>query len=361
METIAQYLLQRWDVLSKAPDVFILSVLIVGGGCYALINALFKTRLDTKDAISAGLKEELERKKSTLSETHDQLARLRTEQAATLADQPSPALPASEPVIDKAAADPGKVQRDVTVSEALAYAQFYQWNLRFLDAAGMDGNQVTDQLDRLVQLAADGDLTIWGKRDAAGVWQKIPADHWLNYRIEWFGLLKTAAFTESRRSIAARDVFHELMTSKIEIERLFAPPPVPMMQMIKAVAPSVQILKGRVSEARERFDAMDASEDQLARIRQTMSSLALSADPIWEDAALDEARQDMLALWERLSYNADWIRRRGRSEAGDPNYFRNEIERSELLEEVNDAVKRLDAGLSGVPVPKKEYFGPDFD
>lgn len=361
METIAQYLLQRWDVLSKAPDVFILSVLIVGGGCYALVNALFKTRLENKDAIIEGLKAKLERKDETLVETHDQLARLRTEQAATLADQPSPALPAPEPVIGKPAADPGKVQRDVTVSEALAYAQFHQWNLRFIDAAGMDGNQVTDHLDRLVQLAADGDLTIWGKRDAAGVWQKIPADHWLNYRIEWFGLLKTNAFTESRRSIASRDIFHELMTSKVEIERLFAPPPAQMMQMIKAVAPSVQILKARVIEARKRFDAMDASEDQLARIRQTISSLALSDDPVWEDAALDEARQDMLALWERLSHDADWIQRRGRSEAGDPNYFRNEIERSELLEEVNDAVKRLDAGLSGLSVPKTEYFGPDFD
>lgn len=361
METITQFLLQRWDVLSKAPDVFILSVLIVAGGCYALINALFKTRLDTKDVIIAGLKEELERKKSTLSETHDQLARLRTEQAATLADQPNTALSAPEPMIEKQAADLGKVQRDVTVSEALAYAQFHQWSLRFIDAAGMDGNQVTDHLDRLVQLAADSELTIWGKRDAASVWQKIPADHWLNYRIEWFGLLKTNAFTESRRSIAARDVFRELMTSKVEIERLFAPPPVPMMQMIKAVAPSVQILRARIIEARERFDAMDASEAQLARIRQTMSSLVLSDDPVWEDAALDEARQDMLALWERLSHNADWIQRRGRSEAGEPNYFRNEIERSELLEEVNDAVKRLDAGLSGLPVPEKKYFGLDFD
>src|SRR5690348_5502655 len=138
METIARYLLQRWDTLSQAPEVFLLSVLIVGSGCYALVSALFKTRLENKGAIIEGLKAKLERKEEALAETHDQLARMRTEQAAALADQPNSALPAPEPVIDKQTEEAGKVQRDVTVSEALAYAQFYQWHLRFIDAAGMD-------------------------------------------------------------------------------------------------------------------------------------------------------------------------------------------------------------------------------
>lgn len=361
METVAQYLLQRWDTLSKAPDVFLLSVLIVAGSCYALLNALFKTRLETKDAIIEGLKAKLERKEEALVETHDQLARLRTDQAAALADQPIAALPTREPTTVVPPNKPGKVQRDVTVSEALAYAQFHQWNLRFIEAAGMEGNRVTDHLDQLMQSAADGELTIWGKKEEAGVWQKIPAEYWLDYRIEWFGLLKSNAFTEARRSVSLRDNYRELMTSKVQIEQLFRPAPVPMMQVANAIAPSVQILKSRILDARDRFEAMETTDDQLARIRQTMSSLALSEDPVWQNEELNQARQDLLHLWERLSHNADWIRRQSRTAAGETNYFRNEIERSELLMEVNDAVRRLDAGLSGSPIPAKEYFGPDFD
>ena len=361
MEPIAHYLLDRWETLSKAPEVFILSVLIVGGGCYALIAALFKTRLENKDAIIEGLKAKLERKEEALTETHDQLARMRTEQAAELADRPVAALPASASSIYASAQPAGRVQRDVTVSEALAYAQFHQWRLRFIDAAGMDGNQVSDHLDRLVQLAADGDVTIWGKKDEAGVWEPIPATHWLDYRIEWFGLLRSNASTEARRSIAGRDTYHALMASKVQIEKQFQPPAMPMMQIAQVMAPSIQILRTRILDARDRFDAMDASEDQRARIRQTMSSLALSNDPVWQSEALAEARQDLLQLWEQLSRNADWIRRQGRTAAGDANYFRNEIERSEMLMEINDAVHRLDAGLSGLPVPAKQYFGPDFD
>lgn len=178
METIVQYLLQRWDTLSKAPEVFLLSVLIVAGGCYALTKALFKTRLENKNAIIEGLKAKLERKEEALTETRDQLARVRTEQAAVMADQPQAVLPIRGALGGKQSKDAG-VQRDVTVSEALAYAQFYQWDLRFVDAAGMEGNRVTDHLDELVQHAADGEVTIWGRKDDDGVWQKIPPEHWL--------------------------------------------------------------------------------------------------------------------------------------------------------------------------------------
>jgi hypothetical protein len=360
METIAHYLVERWHTLAQAPDVFLLAVMVVGGVCYAVINGLFKTRLENKGAIIEGLNAKLARKEEALTETHDQLARMRTDQAAALADQPLKTLPEPEQTPAPTADDSNRVRRDVGVSEALAYAQFHQWNLRFIEAAGMEGNAITDYLDRLVQLAADGELTIWGKRDEAGVWQKIPPEHWLDYRIEWFGLLRSKAHSEARRGTERQGIYHALMTSKAQIEELFRPPPTPMMQISRVIAPSVQLLKARILEARERFVAMDASDDQLARIRQTMSSLQLSDDAIWEDRALDEARTDLLALWERLSRNADWIsRRQGGSGAGDPNYFRNEIERSELLMEVNDAVKRLEAGLSGAPVPPKEYLGVD--
>ena len=361
MEMIAQYLLQRWDTLSAAPDVFLLSVLIVSGGCYALIKSLFRTRLENKDAIIEGLKAKLERKDELFVEIRDQLARVRTEQAASLADQPNIAQQARDPFIKMHTEELSENQRDVTVSEALAYTQFYQWNLRFVDAAGMENNQVTDHLDRLVQHAADGELTIWGKKEDDGVWQKIPSAHWLEYRVEWFGLLRSSAFTEARKSASRRDNYRELMTSKVQIERLFRPPALPVMQIAKVIAPSVQILRARILDARNRFDAMEASDDQLARIRQTMSSLALSDDPVWRNAALAEARRDLLHLWEHLSRNVDLTRRQNRNAAAEPNYFRNEIERSEMLMEVNDAVKRLDAGLSGLQIPAKEHFGPDLD
>jgi hypothetical protein len=355
METIAQYLADRWSTLSKAPEVFLLSAIVVGVGCYGLIQYLFKTRLETRDSTIAGLKEALSRKDELLTETREQLAGLRTEQAAALAhDPPAPEDTVPEAQVASMAVD--QVRRDVTVSEALAFVQFRQWHLRFLDAAGTAGNRVTEHLDRLVQLAADAELTIWGKLERDGVWRKIDPEFWLDYRIEWFGLLRSEARTESRRHDIDMRTYHELMVSRAEIERLFPAPIAPTMIMSKALAPPIDVLRDEIREARKAVAEMDASDERVARIRQTMSSLQLSDDPVWSDASMHEAREDLLRLWERLEQVADVIRKDIRYRL-DRNYFRTSMEKSEVMMEVDDAVKRLEAGLAGLPVPSKQFFG----
>ena len=317
METIVRYLLERWETLSKAPDVFVLSVVIVSSGCYVFLKGQFKAQLESKNSIIEALKTKVDHKNEQLAETREMLARARTEQAATLAGQ-TVGEPLPTPPMAGLAKKDASVQRDVSVSAALAYAEFHQWDLRFIDAAGIEGNRVSGHLEALMQHAADGELTIWGKRSSEGVWQKVPAAHWLDYHIEWFGLLKSSAFTETRRSFSRVDNFIELMTSRTQIEQLFQPKAMATMQIAKVLAPSVAILKSRILDARDRFEAMEASDEQLAAIRQTMSSLTLSDDAIWENPALAEARQDLLKLWERLARNANIIKQHNGVATGCP-------------------------------------------
>lgn len=355
MDLIVHYVVDRLNILGKAPDVFALAVIAAGMLIYGAVHFLFRTRLETKDGIIDGLKETLARRDESLTECKALLADLRTEQAAEIADRPEPPAPVIETIVPEPSSSAG-VRRDTTVSEALAYAQFHEWGLRFLDAAGMEGNDVTNLLDRITQLAADGEISMWGKRDAIGVWEPIEAGHWINYRVEWFGLLRGAAHSEARRHRVSVGGFSDLMTSRAQVEKLFQPPSTPHMRMLKALAPSLQILRARIDEARDRIEEMDASSEQVARIRQTMSSLALSDDPIWGSPAMAQARTDLLTIWEKLFGIVERMRR-GSLSSDQLNYFRSEIERSETLLFLNDAVKRLNAGFAGEDIPEAGRFG----
>jgi len=357
MDLITHYFVDRLEILRQAPEVFALAAIAAGILIYGGVHYLFRTRLETKDGIIDGLKETLSRRDEALSECRMMLADIRTEQAASIADRPE----AIESDIAANLPEPGPtsgVRRDTTVSEALAFAQFFDWGLRFLDAAGMEGNDVTNHLESFTQLAADGEIIVWGKRDDRGVWEPVPAAHWLDYRIEWFGLLRGKAFSEARRHRVSISAFSELMTSRTQVEQFFTPPAAPRMRMLRALAPPLQILRARVNEARDKIDAMDASSEQVARIRQTMSSLALSDEDVWQDDAMAKARAELLALWERIFSIADRMRRTSTSRDR-PNYFRNEIERSETLLFLNDAVQRLNAGFAGEPIPAPGQFGAD--
>lgn len=65
-----------------------------------------------------------------------------------------------------------------------------------------------------------------------------------------------------------------------------------MIQIANVLAPSVQILKSRILEARDRFEAMDATDDQLARILVRAERLAVRMA-----AAFSKAK---VADWEPL-------------------------------------------------------------
>ena len=108
--------------------------------------------------------------------------------------------------------------RDVSLPEALAYAELGQWGKSFFDAASAAKNEANEQLEPFRQLAHDGALTVWGKRTENGLFQLISEDHWIDHHIAWFDLLRGNARTENIRHTHA-EPFSELMVSKAEFER----------------------------------------------------------------------------------------------------------------------------------------------
>lgn len=112
----------------------------------------------------------------------------------------------------------GPSKRDVGLSEAIAYAELGEWGRQFIVAAGASGNKLTDHLDRFRQLAHDGELSVWGKRSERGVFERIDQNHWIEYSVEWFDLLRDNPRTENRQG--QRDgAFFSLMVNKAEFER----------------------------------------------------------------------------------------------------------------------------------------------
>lgn len=126
-----------------------------------------------------------------------------------------------EPLRAKIAAEQNQqsvIQRDTTLAEGLAYAEFRQWGKSFFDAAASAKNQANEQLERFRQLAHDGALTVWGKRRESGVFETIPVDHWKDHNVEWFDLLRGNARTENVAH-SPPSPFLAIMVSKAEFER----------------------------------------------------------------------------------------------------------------------------------------------
>lgn len=108
--------------------------------------------------------------------------------------------------------------RDVAVSEAIAYLVVQEWEKSFLDVA-KDIN-AAKLYDDFLQAAADGTVPVWGKKTNHGVYEPIPREFWYENRIEWFGLLKKSAHTESSKHSFKGDSYQALMTSRAAVESL---------------------------------------------------------------------------------------------------------------------------------------------
>jgi hypothetical protein len=108
--------------------------------------------------------------------------------------------------------------RDVTVGEAIAYLCFGEWGKRFLDAAQSSAHDANSKLAEFLQSAADGEIPIWGKKKTGGVYEPIPREFWFKNQIEWFGLLKDAALSESSIGNQGERYFF-LMTSRAAMEK----------------------------------------------------------------------------------------------------------------------------------------------
>jgi|GEM_PF-6962988 len=353
-----RYLVERWDTLRQVGDVFAVAVLIVIIVTFCVMHWLFKTRLESKDAIIAELKSKLDHRVDELKEAREERDRLEVARTAL------PALPAADPpALGGPQPEPtGAVRRDVTLSEALAFAELHEWGMRFIDAAGMANNHVVEHLERAVQLAADGELTIWGKRDGNGIWVKVPPEHWRNWDVEWFGLLRGEAYSEARGITASLTSYSALMASKAEFERHFPMPDMPVMRLLSTAAPPLSELHQQVLSAQESIRANDVSPETIARIRQTMASLEHSDDLLWSLPDTMAARRDLLRLWERLYGNVELARRYeqiSRARGEEIGYFHSAAEGSEMLAQVDGAVERLSAGIAGRPMPAARRFGPD--
>lgn len=353
-----RYLVERWDALRQVGDVFAIAVLIVIVVAFGVMHWLFRTRLESKDAIIAELKSKLDHRVDELREAREQRDRLEAARTAfpamPPADQPAPTGRQSEST--------SAVRRDVTLSEALAFAELHQWGMRFIDAAGVADNRVVEHLERAVQLAADGELTLWGKLDGNGVWVKVPPEHWRDWDVEWFGLLRGEAYSEARGITASLTSYSALMASRAEFESHFPVPDLPAMRILSTAAPPLLELRQQVLSAHESIRANDASADTIARIRQTMASLEHSDEQVWSLPDAMAARRDLLRLWERLYGNVELARRYeqiSRARGEQIGYFHSAAEGSEMLAQLEDAVERLSAAIAGRPTPAVRRFRRD--
>ncbi|HEY5722933.1 MAG TPA: hypothetical protein VIT45_11485 [Allosphingosinicella sp.] len=353
MSSGISYLVEQWGALRQVSGAFLLAIIVVASAIFAGLQFLFRTRLESKDAIIEELKSKLAHRTEDLEEVRLQMRDLAAPVDHAPPTDAKPTHAAVPHLVEKDA------QRDVSVPEALAYAELHQWGLRFIDAAGTDNNHINERTERLEQLAADGELTIWGKRNGVGLWVRVPAEHWLNNEIEWFGLLRGEARSLSR-SGSDVELYSALMTSKLQVERHFAPPAPLFMQILHTNAAPIAILQQRIHEARARIEDMDATDTTLAKIRQDMAALAHSKDEVWQNNKMEQARSDLLKLWEGIYRNA---RRARLKDLGNPspfpNYFRSVMEKNELLAMIDDAIARLDAGIEGRDVPPPTRFGSD--
>lgn len=119
----------------------------------------------------------------------------------------------------KASASSG---RDTSLSEALGYAAFGEWGKTYSEAMAAGLASSNGPLDRFRQLASEGALTTWGKRDGNSVFSKVSPSHWRDHRLNLFELMKGTARSESLSSEAVSPIV-DIMVNKAEFERQWPP------------------------------------------------------------------------------------------------------------------------------------------
>jgi hypothetical protein len=109
------------------------------------------------------------------------------------------------------------------VGEAIAYMRFGFWGNTFLDAIKNRTSGSTSEYDYFLQAAADGEVTVWGRKSEVGVYEPIPHEYWFSNRIDWFGLMKGKPDTESNTKSFRGDRYLHLMTSRVQVEAKWPP------------------------------------------------------------------------------------------------------------------------------------------
>jgi len=116
---------------------------------------------------------------------------------------------------------PHKPQRDAFLKEGLAYAASGEWGQKgFMDYAGQY-QQMGEATDRFHQLAADGVISVWGKRTtrATSLFELIPPEHWHTHHLWWPDILTEDATTKPLDGNDHTNSFSHIMISKREFER----------------------------------------------------------------------------------------------------------------------------------------------
>jgi hypothetical protein len=99
----------------------------------------------------------------------------------------------------------------------VAYAATGQWGQRYALHAGKPA-----ALHDCRQLAADGEITIWGKRRPNGVFEAVPKEFWLDNQVDALALMRGDARTQIAAPGVRSDItFTDLMTKRAHFEREF--------------------------------------------------------------------------------------------------------------------------------------------
>jgi hypothetical protein len=106
--------------------------------------------------------------------------------------------------------------RNVSLAEALGWAVYGEWGrpyhvsgVRTFIGVGTDPDKL---LARFTRLARDGSLTIWGKRDDPGYFEKIPQPHWQGNQLTIADIFGSVVAT-------GEDPYRDLMLNRAEVER----------------------------------------------------------------------------------------------------------------------------------------------
>lgn len=236
--------------------------------------------------------------------------------------------------------------RDSGLGEALAYAFFRKWGRKFVDAVGSEGSDANAELERFMQMAADSELTVWGRAKEGGVFIKIEPEVFQSCQLDWFALLRGEAQIEPRVAYMPPK-WRDLMVSKAEFEHHWPPNGPQGPRTISQVHPSHSI---ELRKLRELVDGVAEAIRQnypwesRPEIEKAVKLLQESRHPIWLRDDVRGARDDLIRFWNGL-------RSKGLSEIDA--YFSNS-EAFKVLSKLDDVVARLKTGLCGGEVPSPQ-------
>lgn len=138
-----------------------------------------------------------------------------------LAQIPAERATAAQTLIDAANPPRDDAARDIGLTEALCFAQTGELGLRPVNTDAGVFRDLTPELGRFTQLAADGDLRVWGKSGRSDIYAPIPAAFWLENEVEWFSLLRGQPNTQGLTARGQMPTYLDLMVSRAEIARHF--------------------------------------------------------------------------------------------------------------------------------------------